>query len=483
VPLPLPGPPAAPAFIPAAPQQVITSGGAGGFVVGVAQAQASGVSVAFTSPTLAANPAWTAIEGVQSFTIDRGRSYELDKMQTGTATVQIIDTNGTFDPTNGGSPYAGNLNPMKQVSISLFNPVTSTTHMIYRGFVADWNGDWYQKSGGPQFVTLECVDGMDLLAATEMYPTFTFTPSGGVTTLPGPSYGDLPLPGTPGAVEGDIWFARDNQAADRINQVLNQVGWPSTLREIFSGNVELRRTLYPYRTQALTVIQDAADAEFPGVANFLISKDGKATFHGRLARFNPNDAQYHIAQWKAGDLAAAGAEANRAPIFGLGWNRGKSTIINSAISTPQGMNRNNIHQQIVYDQSSMATFGTRSVSFENLITRAGYLTGTIGKQETKKFATYYVTNQAQPRTRVSKIVFRSLPPGSLYADRVWRILCNIDISDIINLQTSHTGGGGFNEDFYVEGLHYRAGPMNATHHDVTLEVDVSPRAFYNTNPF
>jgi hypothetical protein len=63
-------------------------------------------------------------------------------------------------------------------------------------------------------------------------------------------------------------------------------------------------------------------------------------------------------------------------------------------------------------------------------------------------------------------------------------MCGVDISDIIRLKTTHHNGvGGFDEDFFVEGLHYTASPLSDNYVDVELTLDVSPRALYDANPF
>ena len=405
---------------------------------------------------------------VSGWEIDRGRSYELDKTTAGTARINLIDTTGDLDPTNPA--YA--LDPGTPAAIALRNPVTATDHTVFRGNITRLEYDLYQTA---QYATasLELVDGMDRIAATEMVPGFLFGP--------GPGFGDVP----PSTTVGDVYYQADAQTsavAHRINQVLDEVGWPSGLREVFSGNVKLKETVYSVRSSALSVIQDAADAEFPGVANFYVQKDGRATFHGRLARFNPADANYHISTWRCGDTAAVDADATRALIFELAYDLDAEKVLNSAIATPMGIADAGIVDQIVADEASMDTYGVRSISFENLLTDGGP-GGTTPKVETKKFATYYVSNYATPRVRVNRITIKRLPPGHANAARVWALMCNVDISDRIRLFTTHMGGGGFDEDFYVEGLHYRAQPLSPDYDDVTLTLDVSPTSYYDSNPF
>ena len=411
---------------------------------------------------------------VSGWTIRRGRSYEMDQNAPGVATVTLIDTTGELDPS--GSSYA--FTPGTPGAIALHNPVTSTDATVFRGFVTRLAYDLYPTEDYA-VATLEMVDGLDRLAKMQMF--------GGEGW--GSVWGDFPRIGQ----DGDVSFFADDQSnavANRINQILNQADWPGGLREIFSGNVSLLAGLYAYRTPALAALLDAADAEFPGgVSRFYLQKDGRATFHGRLARFFPDVAEYHISKWRSGDAAAVLADSTRAPIFALDYDVDGGKVINSALSTPRGIPDDLIDAQRVEDTASIADFGTQAVSFDDLLTAGdpdvglGYGYTPFAPLATKKFSEYYVDNRAQPATRINRVRFRSLPSDAPGAARVWAVLCGCDISDIIRLKTTHQVGG-FDEDLYVEGLSYTATSRGGSQMtDVQLDLDVSPRAYYDTNPF
>ena len=56
--------------------------------------------------------------------------------------------------------------------------------------------------------------------------------------------------------------------------------------------------------------------------------------------------------------------------------------------------------------------------------------------------------------------------------------------DQIDLTVSSPGGGGFvGESYYVEGVHETVEPLNPTHDLITLTLDLSPKAYFDTNPF
>jgi hypothetical protein len=270
---------------------------------------------------------------------------------------------------------------------------------------------------------------------------------------------------------------------DRINQLLDQAGWPGALRSIFSGNVKLKETNYSPGTDVLSAIQDAADAEFPGLGNVFVTKLGKIAFRGRESRLNPGNPTYGINSWNCGDGAAVDASpSDTAHIRELAFNRGKSQIINSASATPQDIADEDVAGQYVKDDSSIAAYGIRSWTAENLLTDGGLSSGTTDLEETKLFADYYVQNMSLPTNRISRVTLRSMSPDRVGAAANWALICGVEIGDQLFVSTTHPGGGGFAaEPYFVEGIHLDVQPLNTSYHDVTLTMDVSPQP--TVNPF
>jgi hypothetical protein len=361
------------------------------------------------------------------------------------------------------------MGPCVQARIQLDNPVDATVTTLFRGFISRllWTPSQREDHAN---VTLELVDGLAIFAAAEMAPDGTF--------------GD-------GVDLGNIIFNADaalTAVQTRINKVLTQLGWPSALRSIFTGNVALQKTVYAPRSTVFQVISDAADAEFPQVANFYIGgprNPGYAIFHGRYARFNPADVSYNIRTWQAGDDTAAAADSTVVRVSPpLQASLDDSNLYTSAYCTPADpAGLADFSGQYVTDTTAAGLKGLRTWSSENLYT-AGGAGPTTGAQETKKMAQYVVDNFENPAIRVGQITVKSRALESLNATATWAMLGNADISDLVHLTTTHGGGGGFDTDFYTEGLHYQITPGSTLDLPyVELTVDASPRAFYDTNPF
>jgi hypothetical protein len=328
-------------------------------------------------------------------------------------------------------------------------------------------------------LTVSLVDIFEILAAVEMMP------------------GQFGV--TPPKVSKDQVFFDDNTVQERIEQILaNALGAAkSDYWFIFTGNVRLWETVYSPGETVLSAVQEAADAEFPGVSNVYTDRFGRLCFHGRLAKFNPAEIAsetgggWVFRQWKAGDGAAVNDDpAGTARLKRFAFNRGLSHVINQGFATPTraftGVPLTDVENlaQIYKDDTSIGLRGVRSWTAENLLTKEGLKDNSTDLVETKRFAQYYVDNYAQPRNRATECGFRTMRPGRPGATITWGLLSQLDIADELLITIASPGGGGFNlEPFFVEGVHETCRPLNAGYDDITLAVDLSPQAVFTSNPF
>jgi len=443
-----------------------------------------GVCIAFAANTLDPDPAvWTRLDDpsaygvVSGWSISRGRPKETEKTNTGTANLNCLDRQGLLDPMNGSSPFHGNLDPMKQAAISIKHPITGAWWTLFRGFVSRYDHEletWGTR--GLDTISIELADAFDYFAAAMLMP--------GVHGVSIPGFGDVYYAGTPSNLGGqsDVFKHVD----DRIKEILADFGWPVALQNIFSGNVSLQGVVYSRSDSPLSALWDAADSEFPGVANLFVSKNGIVIFHGRDARFNWSDPQYGINTWHAGGLPQAQADSTVAPITDLKFRRTKEDIINACLCLPRGASDTDAEINLLFDNPSITKYGYRGMSITELLTSAGHDAAnnpTTNLEECRRFADYYVGNYASPRTVVETIRFQTRDIGQVGASALWDLICAIEIGDVIHLNTSHPGGGGFNEGFFVENLRYDAQPLRGSLLDITLDVDVSPMSSYGYNPF
>lgn len=441
------------------------------------------VLFAFDAPTLDWDASsWTRIDDldgvrVASYTIDRGRQVELDRTDAGRATIEIFDRDGVLDPTNAAGPYFGMIEPLLQVGLRRWNPIAEEWQTRFRGFIEDLDYA-FDPSQQVNRLTITLLDIFNVLASIEMM------------------LGEFGI--TPPPDADDVIYFPIQDMKPRILAVLEDAGIPEDWYVVFSGNVEVWDTRYSPLESAMTAIQEAADADFPGVSNVYTDRFGRLAVHGRLAKFDvsgvlagasPGAWPWH--SWHAGDSAAvAAAPSTTAHLREFGFNRGLSKVINSAAAWPQRppgepeITAAEMTGQLVQDASSIALRGIRSWSAQTLITKHGYIDGTTDLEETRRFADYYVANYSAPQNRTTGIGFRSIPIAAPGAGRTWRLLCEVDIADELLVTVESPGGGGFtSEAFFVEGVHETARPANPEMDDVTLQLDVSPQALFANDPW
>lgn len=184
---------------------------------------------------------------VSAISTDRGRDRELDEYATGKATVVFNDVDRTFDPAYSGSPWFGEIVPMKRIAIRW------GTADLFTGWIEDWSV-FYEAGDTMSRVTAECVDAFAILANQELSEI-------------GPSF------------SGDL-------SGDRITRVLdrNEIDFPAS-RAIDAGNSTLGATTLG--ENALSYIQACARAE----AGYLfVAADGTLTFLNRTAPLNDDAA-------------------------------------------------------------------------------------------------------------------------------------------------------------------------------------------------
>ena len=129
--------------------------------------------------------------------IRRAFNRSSDSFIGGSAKIVFVDQTGTFNPANTSSPLYGKIKPMRKIRMTAsFNNINYNLGSFY---VQEWN---YKSPSGfdPAYVTLNCVDGFQLLNLTTL------------TTVTG---------GTAGQT-----------TSDRITSLLDSGNWPAQMREI-----------------------------------------------------------------------------------------------------------------------------------------------------------------------------------------------------------------------------------------------------------
>jgi hypothetical protein len=183
---------------------------------------------------------------VQNITTTRGRNILTEQFQTGTATVVLADEAGNFNPQNTSSPFFGLLLPLRKVQIAATDPTTGVTTNIFSGYITTYDYRQSQFVGEVSTTTLTALDATQLLTLAT------------VSTVTG-------------AVAGET-------TGVRFGRILDQVGWPSGLRDVDTGLTTVQANPTTART-ATAALAQLALTEFGA---FYVDVDGAVVFQDRL---------------------------------------------------------------------------------------------------------------------------------------------------------------------------------------------------------
>jgi hypothetical protein len=173
---------------------------------------------------------------VRRFGISRGRSGLFSSFPAGQVNVEFNNHDRAFDPLFGSSPFAGDIVPRREIR------VTSGTTVIYTGWIDDWNYSY--TPDGDSVAEAIGYDAISILSGQ---------------TLTG---------GTP----------TSQLTGARVEAVLNDVNWSSTLRSIDVGQALLSAAPIEADTNAMAYLQQVASSE-PGFV--FVAKNGNLTFLDR----------------------------------------------------------------------------------------------------------------------------------------------------------------------------------------------------------
>jgi hypothetical protein len=280
--------------------------------------------------------------------ISRGRNIMRDTYEAGNCTVRVIDQNGDFNPQNPASPYFGFLTPLRKIRVAATTPTTQA--FLFSGYVTDYK---YTYPVGQElgYVDINCADAFRLFAMAN------------VTTVGSATAGQT--------------------TGTRIDKILDQVDFPSSMRFIDAGSTTVQAD--PATTRStLSALQVA---EFTEQGAFYVRADGEVDFKDRAS--------------VVGSLAPAPIEFNQTtgiPYANLRFAFDDKLIINSATMTRVGgaqVTANNV--------DSIAKYFPHGMNVENLIAQTD--------AQVQDIADIYVATRAETTIRIDAMTVDLLDPN------------------------------------------------------------------------
>ena len=205
----------------------------------------------------------------------RGRNPLSDEFQNGSLTLRIVDQNGDFNPENPTGPYANLLTPMRKIQISA--SYSGVTYPIFSGFITSYVNTQPKDATEVAYTTITAVDAQRLAQNAQ------------ISTVTGAAAGNL--------------------SGTRVNQILDQISWPATMRDIDAGLTTLQADPGTNRT-SLSALQTVANSEYGAI---YVDASGSFVFQDRsvtagsigatptLFADDGTGIQYANAVWKLDD--------------------------------------------------------------------------------------------------------------------------------------------------------------------------------------
>jgi len=264
-------------------------------------------------------------EFFQSYSIQRGKSRELERYQTGQATVRFENTQRTFDPTFEASPYFGQIVPKRAIRI------TNGTAVQFLGVVEDWNLSY--DPGGQSIAIAQAFDAFNLLSGINFIGA-TFS---------------------------------EEQTADRVTNVLDEIAWDINRRDIQGLGATLAAATISESTNTLEYLNKAANSD-PG--DIFVSRAGDVSYRGRNQGFTSQSLVFS-------DAGTAIPYQTISAIYGSELLYNKVTVTSEGVGTAVAINQKSITEygERDYDEN---TFLSSQSQLEDL---ANYLVNLYGQPE------------------------------------------------------------------------------------------------------
>lgn len=319
----------------------------------------------------------------------RGRNALIDQFQTGTLTLRIVDQNGDFNPQNPASPYFELLTPMKKVQITA--SYSGVTYPIFSGFITSYVTTYPKEADSDVAITtIQAVDAFRLAQNAQ------------ISTVTGAAAGNL--------------------SGTRINQILDEIDWPASMRDVDAGLTTLQADPGTPRTSLAaleTVTQSEYGALYVDASGSFVFQDRAVTAGsiGATPTLFADDGSgiyYQDAAWVLNDVLVF----NKATITRLGGS-----------------------PQVAINQDSIDKYFAHSYYLDGLLMQTDAVA--------LDYAQAYVASRAETSIRVDAIVLDLYTPN--YNAGIIAAL-DLDFFDPITVLTTQPGGSTLEKTLQIFGV-------------------------------
>jgi len=336
---------------------------------------------------------------------NRGRTALSDEFQTGSLTLRITDQNGDFNPQNVSGPYYNLLTPMKKVQITA--TYGSVTYPIFAGYITSYVTTYPDDGEGVAITTIQAVDAFRLAQLAQ------------ISTVAGTSAGQL--------------------SGARVDDILDQISWPASQRDIDPGLTTLQADPGTNRT-ALQALFTVANSEYGAI---YVDADNNFVFQDRGVTAGSIGGTPTV-------FADDGSGIN---YFDATWILNDVLVFNKATITRAGGS-----PQVALNQASIDKYFLHSYFLDNLLMQSDAVA--------LDYAQAYIASRQETSIRVDAIVLDLYTPS--YNSGIVAAL-GLDFFDPITVKTTQPGGSILEKTLQIFGVRMNITPNSWKTTFTTLE--------------
>jgi hypothetical protein len=324
----------------------------------------------------------------------RGRNAQADQFQTGTLSLRIVDQNGDFNPQNAAGPYYELLDPMRKVQITA--TYEGVTYPIFSGFITSYTTTTPLNADEVAYTTIAAVDAFRLAQNAQ------------ITTVTGATAGDL--------------------SGTRINQILDAIDWPESMRDVDTGLTTLQADPGTPRT-SLNAMQTVEISEYGA---FYVDASGSFVFQDRTVTVSSINGTPTVFNDNGTDIGYANAV----------WRLDDTLVYNSASITRTGGTA-----QIATNLASIEKYFIHSYNQQNLLMQTD--------QVALDYARAYIASRAQTSIRCDAIELDLNTDN--YSTGIVAAL-DLDYFDPVTITTNQPGTSTLTKTLQVFGVKHTITP-------------------------
>jgi hypothetical protein len=327
-----------------------------------------------------------------AISIRRGRDLLQDRFNSGLCTVRVIDPNGDWNPQNPTGPYFGLLQPLRKLVI--IGEHLGVDYPLFAGYTTAYNYT-YPKNEEFGYIDIQATDA------------FTLFNKSAIESVTGSAAGDT--------------------TGDRINQILDTIGFPGSQRQIDTGDITVQDDPGTLRS----VLQALHDVEFTEFGAVYISADGKVVFRERTDAID----------------TLAGTPTVFDQSTGISYKDLRFQFDDKLIFNTANFQRVGGTMQTVTDQDSIDTYFPHAITRQNLLHETD--------ADTLDLATAYVASRKSTDIRIDSMTLDLTTPN--YQAGIEAAL-GLDFFDTVEINNTQPGGSTLTKTLQIFGVNHQITP-------------------------